>query len=77
MSENIGYEDRILKQKFQIKTLVSLYVNSRDIGRTDTLDGVVRPGLKKQSSDPALLVKSALRKAKLFVHPRADRVTPY
>ncbi|KAI5478657.1 hypothetical protein MNV49_004684 [Pseudohyphozyma bogoriensis] len=62
-----SYEDRIIEQKFQIRVLVSLYVNSHDVGRSDTLDGqylAARPGNKRQTTDPTLLVKKALRGAK-------------
>ncbi|GAA5821690.1 hypothetical protein JCM11251_000973 [Rhodosporidiobolus azoricus] len=60
-----SYEDRILEQKFQINSLVSLYLNSRDIGRSDTLDGAMsRPRNKRQMSDPTLLVKKALKGAR-------------
>ncbi|GAA5988936.1 hypothetical protein JCM11641_002920 [Rhodosporidiobolus odoratus] len=59
-----SYEDRILEQKFQIQCLVSLYLNSRDLGRSDTLDGAMkRPRNKRQVSDPTLLVKKALKGA--------------
>ncbi|GAA5874058.1 hypothetical protein JCM8547_004817 [Rhodosporidiobolus lusitaniae] len=59
-----SYEDRIVEQKFQIASLVSLYLNSRDIGRNDTLDGGMgRPKNKRQVSDPTLLVKKALKGA--------------
>ncbi|BGP19258.1 hypothetical protein JCM10213_008223 [Rhodosporidiobolus nylandii] len=59
-----SYEDRILEQKFQISALVSLYLNSRDIGRSDTLDGAMsRPKNRRQLSDPTLLVKKALKGA--------------
>ncbi|BGP26947.1 mechanosensitiveion channel MscS domain containing protein [Rhodotorula toruloides] len=59
-----SYEDRIIEQKFQIGTLVNLYLNSRDIGRSDTLDGAFkRPRNKRQVSDPTLLIKKALKGA--------------
>ncbi|GAA6058014.1 hypothetical protein JCM3770_006647 [Rhodotorula araucariae] len=59
-----SYEDRILEQKFQIGALVTLYLNSRDIGRSDTLDGAMnRPRNKRQMSDPTLLIKKALKGA--------------
>ncbi|GAA6033047.1 hypothetical protein JCM8097_000117 [Rhodosporidiobolus ruineniae] len=59
-----SYEDRILEQKFQIGVLTTLYLNSRDIGRNDTLDGAMgRPKNKRQLSDPTLLVKKALKGA--------------
>ncbi|GAA5958560.1 hypothetical protein JCM8115_002505 [Rhodotorula mucilaginosa] len=58
-----SYEDRIVEQKFQISTLVTLYLQSRDIGRSDTLDGAMRPKKGRQMSDPTLLVKKALKGA--------------
>ncbi|GAA6010882.1 hypothetical protein JCM10207_003974 [Rhodosporidiobolus poonsookiae] len=58
-----SYEDRIVEQKYQINTLITLYLNSRDIGRSDTLDGAMRPKNKRQVSDPTLLVKKALKGA--------------
>ncbi|KAJ8292405.1 Mechanosensitive ion channel protein Msy1 [Rhodotorula toruloides] len=59
-----SYEDRIIEQKFQIGALVNLYLNSRDIGRSDTLDGAFkRPRNKRQVSDPTLLIKKALKGA--------------
>ncbi|KAG0660428.1 hypothetical protein C6P46_004610 [Rhodotorula mucilaginosa] len=61
-----SYEDRIVEQKFQISTLVTLYLHayrSRDIGRSDTLDGAMRPKKGRQMSDPTLLVKKALKGA--------------
>ncbi|GAA5906279.1 uncharacterized protein JCM6883_005503 [Sporobolomyces salmoneus] len=60
-----SYEDRIVEQKFQINSLVALYLNSRDIGRSDTLDGAMRrPKNKRLNSDPTLLVKKAVKGAK-------------
>ncbi|KDE09863.1 hypothetical protein MVLG_00261 [Microbotryum lychnidis-dioicae p1A1 Lamole] len=63
-----SYEDRILEQKFQISALVALYLNTRDLGRSDTLDGAFsgsgRPRNRRQHSDPTLLVKHALRGVK-------------
>ncbi|GAA5936268.1 uncharacterized protein JCM15063_002764 [Sporobolomyces koalae] len=60
-----SYEDRITEQKFQINSLIALYLNSRDIGRTDTLDGAMkRPKNKRLNSDPTLLVKKAVKGAK-------------
>lgn len=60
-----SYEDRITEQKFQINSLVALYLNSRDIGRSDTLDGAMkRPKNKRLNSDPTLLVKKAVKGAK-------------
>ncbi|SCZ95272.1 BZ3500_MvSof-1268-A1-R1_Chr11-2g03397 [Microbotryum saponariae] len=63
-----SYEDRILEQKFQISALVALYLNTRDLGRSDTLDGGFsgsgRPRNRRQHSDPTLLVKHALRGVK-------------
>ncbi|SCV73450.1 BQ2448_7376 [Microbotryum intermedium] len=63
-----SYEDRILEQKFQISALVALYLNTRDLGRSDTLDGGLsgpgRPRNRRQHSDPTLLVKHALRGVK-------------
>ncbi|KAK4048978.1 hypothetical protein OIO90_005613 [Microbotryomycetes sp. JL221] len=62
-----SYEDRITEQKFQIRALAALYANTRDLGRSDTLDGGVnptRPKNRRQHSDPALLVKSALKGVK-------------
>ncbi|GAA5954951.1 hypothetical protein JCM21900_005944 [Sporobolomyces salmonicolor] len=60
-----SYEDRITEQKFQVNALISLYLNSRDIGRSDTLDGgMKRPKNRRQVSDPTLLVKKAFKGAK-------------
>ncbi|KAM0791838.1 hypothetical protein ACM66B_004096 [Microbotryomycetes sp. NB124-2] len=62
-----SYEDRIKEQKFQVRALAALYANTRDIGRSDTLDGGInptRPKNKRQHSDPTLLVKSALKGVK-------------
>ncbi|KAK4046937.1 hypothetical protein OIV83_005728 [Microbotryomycetes sp. JL201] len=62
-----SYEDRITEQKFQVRALAALYANTRDLGRTDTLDGGInptRPKNKRQHSDPTLLVKSALKGVK-------------
>ncbi|GAA5915882.1 hypothetical protein JCM5296_002522 [Sporobolomyces johnsonii] len=60
-----SYEDRITEQKFQINALISLYLNSRDIGRSDTLDGgMKRPKNRRQVSDPTLLVKKAFKGAR-------------
>ncbi|GAA5946137.1 hypothetical protein JCM3765_000131 [Sporobolomyces pararoseus] len=60
-----SYEDRIQEQKFQINSLVALYLNSRDIGRSDTLDGAMkRPKNKRLNSDPTLLVKKAVKATK-------------
>lgn len=69
-----SFEDRILEQKFRIRVLSALYLNSRDIGRIDTMDDgeySVRPiqtkGLKGLTADPTLLVKKALHSAKKCV----------
>ncbi|GAA5936388.1 hypothetical protein JCM1841_002925 [Sporobolomyces salmonicolor] len=60
-----SYQDRITEQKFQVNALISLYLNSRDIGRSDTLDGgMKRPKNRRQVSDPTLLVKKAFKGAK-------------
>ncbi|GAA6058718.1 hypothetical protein JCM10212_003406 [Sporobolomyces blumeae] len=60
-----SYEDRIVEQKFQIEALVALYLNSRDIGRSDTLDGAMkRPKNKRLNSDPTLLVRKAVKATK-------------
>lgn len=53
-----SYEDRIIVQKQQLRQLTILYVNSRDIGRTDTLDGA---GAKNGSPNPSKIFKSALK----------------
>jgi len=58
-----SYEDRILEQKGYIKSITRLYQNSRDIGRSDTLDGgLARPGNKRNASSDVL--KKALKGAK-------------
>lgn len=58
-----SYEDRILEQKGYIKSVTRLYQNSRDIGRSDTLDGgLIRPGNKRMASSDVL--KKALKGAK-------------
>ena len=53
-----SYEDRIVVQKQQLRFLTVLYVNSRDIGRTDTLDGA---GARSGSPNPSKIFKSALK----------------
>lgn len=56
-----SYEDRISAQKYQIRVLTKLYVNSRDIGRSDTLDGA-----KGRSASPnaSRILKAALSNVK-------------
>ncbi|KAM0747079.1 hypothetical protein T439DRAFT_359919 [Meredithblackwellia eburnea MCA 4105] len=59
-----SYEDRIEGQQFSIKTLTALYLNSRDTGHRETLEGATRRLNKRQTSDPSLLVKKALHATK-------------
>ncbi|KAK4703902.1 hypothetical protein P7C70_g2313, partial [Phenoliferia sp. Uapishka_3] len=62
-------EDRIDEQKFQIKVLTALYLNSHDTNHRDTI--LVQPGARpknrRQLSDPTLLVKKALHVTKKVV----------
>lgn len=56
-----SYEDRLKEQKFNLKTLVTLYINSRDIpGRTDTLIDSAS-GKTKASKAPKIAIRKALR----------------
>ncbi|KAG0149381.1 hypothetical protein CROQUDRAFT_39862 [Cronartium quercuum f. sp. fusiforme G11] len=57
-----SYEDRIAEQKQSIRTLVTLYMNSHDIGRSDTLDRDYMAGGK--AADPAKFLRTALRGVK-------------
>lgn len=61
-----SYADRIASSKFAVKTLTTLYLNSRDIGRSDTLDGA---GWRdnKEKIDPAKILKKALKGTKRVV----------
>ena len=56
-----SYEDRILVQKHDIGILVTLYANSHDIGRTDTMDHTF-DGITLASS--GRYIKKALRGVK-------------
>jgi len=53
-----SYEDRIAVQKRQIRALTVLYVNSHDLGRSDTLDGGAS---RSGSPNPSKIFKSALK----------------
>ncbi|KAH9811930.1 hypothetical protein DFH28DRAFT_1178717 [Melampsora americana] len=54
-----SYEDRIREQKQAIRALVTLYMNSHDIGRSDTLDrGYLAGG---RAADPARVLRKALK----------------
>ena len=59
-----SYADRIAENKFAVRSLVTLYLNSRDIGRTDTLDG---GPMLKHKVDPAKFLKKGLRNARRVV----------
>ena len=61
-----SYADRIASNKFAVKGLVQLYLNSRDIGRSDTLDGA---GFRSEKNkiDPTKIVKKALKSTKRVV----------
>ncbi|EGG03241.1 uncharacterized protein MELLADRAFT_65659 [Melampsora larici-populina 98AG31] len=57
-----SYEDRIREQKQAIRALVTLYMNSHDIGRSDTLDrGYLAGG---RGADPARVLRKALKGVK-------------
>lgn len=54
-----SYEDRIRDQKLQIRSLVTLYINSTDIpGRRDTL---TEADMNKKSRDPKKHIRKALK----------------
>jgi hypothetical protein len=56
-----SYEDRLKEQKFQIRCLTTLYINSRDIpGRTDTLTDA-QSTKTKGSQIPKIALRKALR----------------
>jgi hypothetical protein len=56
-----SYEDRLQEQKFQLKCLTALYINSRDIpGRTDTLTDA-QSTRTRGSQIPRLAIRKALR----------------
>lgn len=59
-----SYADRISENKFAVRSLVVLYLNSRDIGRTDTLDG--NPMLKDKAR-PSQFLKKGLKSARKVV----------
>jgi hypothetical protein len=60
-----SYADRIAENKFAIRSLVTLYLNSRDIGRSDTMDGGFRD--HKDRIDPTKLLKKGLKSARKVV----------
>lgn len=54
-----SYEDRIREQKLNIKSLVTLYINSHDIpGRSDTMTEAT---FAKDKRDPRRALKKALK----------------
>ena len=54
-----SYEDRIRDQKLQIRSLVTLYINSTDIpGRRDTL---TEADMLRKSKDPKKHIRKALK----------------
>lgn len=59
-----SYADRIAENKFAVRALVTLYLNSRDIGRSDTLDGGYR---EKDKVDPKKILKKGLKGARKVV----------
>ncbi|EIM20247.1 hypothetical protein WALSEDRAFT_21049 [Wallemia mellicola CBS 633.66] len=58
-----SYDDRIREQKFQVKVLAALYARSRDLGRSDTLDGFGRRG-KEKGVKAGRVFRKAAREAK-------------
>ena len=62
-----SYADRIAENKFAVKSLVTLYLNSNDIGRADTLDGAFAKGPGGKGINPAKFVKKGLRNARKVV----------
>lgn len=62
-----SYADRIAENKFAVKSLVTLYLNSNDIGRSDTLDGAFAKGPGGKGINPAKIVKKGLRNARKVV----------
>ncbi|MBW0490521.1 hypothetical protein O181_030236 [Austropuccinia psidii MF-1] len=58
-----SYADQIEEQKSAIKFLTTLYRNSHDIGRSDTLDRALQ-NPQKVAERPAKLLKSALKGVK-------------
>lgn len=55
-----SYEDRIRDQKLQIRSLVTLYINSSDIpGRRDTLTEADM--MRRKHKDPKMAIKKALK----------------
>lgn len=60
-----SYADRIAENKFAVRSLVTLYLNSRDIGRSDTLDGAAIRD--KEKLDPSKILKRGLKGAKKIV----------
>lgn len=61
-----SYADRIADNKTAVRALTQLYLNSRDIGRNDTLDGA-RTKAGRERMDPSKLVKKTLKSAKRVV----------
>lgn len=56
-----SYEDRLKEQKFNLKTLVTLYINSSDIpGRTDTMIDSAS-NKTKASKLPKVAIRKALK----------------
>lgn len=58
-----SYDDRIREQKFQVKVLAALYARSRDLGRSDTLDGFGKRG-KEKGVKAGRVFRKAAREAK-------------
>ncbi|GAA98077.1 uncharacterized protein L969DRAFT_16135 [Mixia osmundae IAM 14324] len=63
-----SYEDRLSSQKFQIAALTVLYVNSHDIGRSDTLDGAFA---KTQKDSARRVLKRAAQHVKAIAQTSA------
>lgn len=59
-----SYADRIADNKFAVRALATLYLNSRDIGRRDTLDGRWRD---KEKMNATKVLKKGLKSAKKVV----------
>ena len=60
-----SYADRIAENKAAVRALVTLYLNSRNIGRSDTLDEGI--GGDKEKIHPSRLLRKGLRSAKRVV----------
>ena len=59
-----SYDDRIKTQKFQLKALATLYSQSRDLGRKDTLDGMGKSRGEKGGLKAGRVFRKAAREAK-------------